>query len=385
MPEETNKAEEKNIINVNAELSDQNNYDDGKTIQQMENESKQKNKLKNLMSAVIVLAGLLLGSIFVDVVQFFAGSGYSERALKDAQVFEGAGKTWVAFDDPPVEIKVLGVGDEQVKDCPKCDPTEVLIWLKRFLPTVVAKKIDSASPEGEKMIKDYNLKTVPAFVFDDSVKESEFYGGEAKVLFEEKDGSFVLNAAQLGVPIGKYLETPEISEDDPLIGSKDASVKIVIFSDFQCPYCKMFYETVTKVAKEYGDKVALVYKEFPLDFHPQAGNSAMAAMCAGEQEKFWDMADILYKNQESWGEAEGKDIFKTYARQAGLEAAKFNECLDSDKFKDKIAKDAAQAKEYGLSGTPSGFIGDQFVGGVVQEEELKKMIDDELASNQNNQ
>lgn len=376
--QEGEKQEREGIISINSESSDQKDFDEGKTIGQMENEKNHKNKIKNLLAVVIVLAGLLLGSIFVDVVQFFAGSGYSEKALKSAQVFEGGGKTWVSYNDPPVEIRVLGVGEDQLKDCPKCDPTEVLVWLKRFVPTVVAKKVDSATAEGEKMIKDYNLKTVPAFVFDNSVKESEFYEGEAKVLFEEKEGSFVLNAAQLGVPIGKYLDTPAVQENDPLIGNKDASVKIVIFSDFQCPYCKMFYEMVTKVAREYGDKVALAYKEFPLDFHPQAGNAAMAAQCANEQGKFWEMADILYKNQQAWGETEGKDVFKTYSRQAGLEAAKFNECLDSEKYKDKIEKDSAQAKEYGLSGTPSGFIGDQFVGGVIQEEEMKKMIDEAL-------
>lgn len=391
MPDEINKAEGENIggdsvINISSEKSDQeSDLDEGRTVGQMESEKKQKNKVKNLSSVVILLAGLLLGSIFVDVVQFFSGSGYSERALKNAQVFEGGEKTWVAYNDPPVEVKVLGVSDDEAKNCPDCDPTDVLVWLKRFVPTVVAKKVDASSPEGEKMIKDYNLKTVPAFVFDNSIKESEFYGGEAKVLFDEKDGSYVLNAAQLGVPIGKYLETPKVEENDPVLGNKDASLKMVVFSDFQCPYCKMFYETVTKVAKEYGDKIALVYKEFPLDFHPQANNAAMAAMCANEQGKFWEMADILYKNQQTWGETEGKDAFKPYGQQIGVNVAEFNQCLDGDKYKEKIENDVAQAKEYGLSGTPSGFIGDQFVGGVIGEEELKKMIDEELAGNQDNQ
>lgn len=353
--------------------------EEGKTISQLEIDKAQDNKIKNLTAGIILLAGLLVGSLFVDAAQFFSGTGYSEKALKNAEIFEGGGKTWVAYADPIVKAQVLTVSDEELKDCPDCDPTEVVTWMKKFVPTLVSEKIDVSSPEGKQLVEKYKIKTVPAFLFDSQIKDSEFYNGEAKVLFAENNDKFVLNSSQLGLPVGRYLETPEVSADDPVIGNKEAKVKMVVFSDFQCPYCKTLYATITKVARSYGDKVALVYKEFPLEFHQQAKPASMAAMCANEQGKFWPMADILYNSQAEWGKATTKDIYKTYAKRIGLNPSQFDQCLDQDKYSDKIESDMKLGTEYGVTGTPTGFVGTQALSGVVKEDELKKMIDSELA------
>jgi len=114
-------------------------------------------------------------------------------------------------------------------------------------------------------------------------------------------------------------------------------------------------------------------------FHPQAQNAAMTSSCAQEQGKFWEMADLLYKKQEEWGEATGKDIFKKYGIQIGLNTVQFNQCLDEDKYLEEIQNDQKLAEEFGISGTPSGFIGDQFMGGVLQEEQFKSAIEAQLA------
>lgn len=228
-------------------------------------------------------------------------------------------------------------------------------------------------------MKIWELNPFPAFVFGEGIKETDFYS-QAQTLFEEKNGKFLLNAGQLGLPAGKYVDLPEIGENDIKIGSDEAPVKVVEFVDFQCPYCKAFHETTGKILEEYGDdKVQYVYKHLPLtSIHPQANNAALAVECANEQGEVMNYADVLFGNQNSWGQAQGIQMFKNYARQLGLDAGKFNKCLDDQKYKDKVTSDAVEAQEFGISGTPAVFINDNFKGGAAGFEEVKNIIDEEL-------
>ena len=90
----------------------------------------------------------------------------------------------------------------------------------------------------------------------------------------------------------------KINENDHFLGNKDAPVKIFEFSDFQCPYCSNFHITMHQIIKEYGDKIAWVYKQFPISSHPLGMPGAIASECAGEQGKFWEMSDLILSNQE---------------------------------------------------------------------------------------
>ena len=352
--------------------------DEGMPFEELEKKSDHKKTIKNLISAVIILSGIAAGSFFVDIVQFIGGSGYSEKALREAKVFVAGEKTWVAFEDPAVEVEVLTVGDEDLEDCENCDPEEVLLWLKRFIPTLVSKKVIASSPEGERLIDQFGLKSIPAFVFSKEIEESEFYEGEASVLFEQEDEKFVLNSSGLGIPVGKFIETPGISDSDPVLGDLEKSkVNLIVFSDFQCPYCKQYFTEVKAIAEERED-VALIYKDLPLDFHPRAEISAIAARCAQQQDKFWEMSELLYGNQDDWANETSSDIFKQYARQLGLDATQFNDCVDEKNHIDLIEEDVAQAEEFGVSGTPATFINEQFISGVVQGDELRNIIDEEV-------
>ena len=360
-----------------------------KTIDEWNSEEGKDKKIKNLISITIVLAGLFAGSLFVDVSQFVSKGGYSERALRDAETFVLGDKTWVAYNEGIVEVSVLSPKEEDLKDCPDCDPTEVVKWLKQNLPTLVAKKVVSDSEEGKKMIEKYGLKTIPSFVFDKNVVDSEFYKNpQVQSIFSEKDGKYVMNAVALGVPVGKYLEKPTMEEGDSVMGNTESKTKVIVFSDIQCPYSKMFFETAMKVMNDYKDKVAFVHKDLPLSFHAQAKNAALAGRCAQEQNKFWEMAEVLYADQgnknktTSWDKQEGIKTFSDYATRIGLNIPEFNSCMESDKFADKISKDEELAGEFGISGTPSGFVGDEFVGGVIEEDECRKMLDEQIAKNQ---
>lgn len=330
-------------------------------------------KTQNLISAVILLAGLFAGSLFVDVAQLVRRNGFSERSLTQTDLFESGGKTWVAYAEPIVKVSVIN--DET---CEKCNSSEALIWLRRVMPTMKAEEISFDSPEGKSIIEKYGIKTLPAFVFSDAVSKTDFFS-QAQVLFEKEENEYVLKTQELGLAPGKYLELPKVDEKTSSFGNSDSKVRVVVFSDFQCPYCKSFWKTLRESMKKNAEKAFFAYKHFPLSFHPQANNAALAAECAAEQKKFWEYGDKLFDSQQDWASSTGVQKFKDYARSMGLNASQFNKCLDEQKYQDIIVSDGEEAGNFGIAGTPGTFINSDFKSGVISEEELESAINDELA------
>jgi len=338
----------------------------------VEEASKDK-KIKNLISLVILLGGLFAGSLFVDVAQLVKGGGFSFGRLPGADVFQSGGKTWVSYSDPIIKVTI--VNDDT---CEACKPDEALLGLKRILPTLLVQKVDQNSPEGQKFIADFEIKSLPAFIFAKDVDKTDFYQQAAAVL-DKKNDQYLLNTAQVGLSVGKYLELPSVTDSDIKIGSDDAKVKVIEFSDFQCPYCKAFQPTIDQALKEYGDKIQFIFKEFPLtNIHPQANNGALAAECANEQGKFLEYASKLFTSQNEWTAAKDTQKLKTYAVQLGMNASQFNSCVDGKKYQEKISADQAEGQKFGISGTPDVFVNSQFQGGAIDYPTLKSMIDQEL-------
>ncbi|MFC1645035.1 DsbA family protein [Patescibacteria group bacterium] len=332
-------------------------------------------KIKNLIALSILLGGLFLGSLFVDLSQLVQGGGVSRKALNDKGVFSLDDKTWVSYAEPIVTMEV--VNDEE---CVECNADETLVILKKLIPTVLSEDVEYDSKKGKSVIETAGLKSIPAFVFSKEIEDTEFFA-QAQPIFDKQGDKYVLNTAQLGLPIGKYISLPEINEDAVRYGSDDASVKLVQFSDFQCPYCKSYHSTVRKVVDEYGDDVQFVFKQLPLEsIHPKAMDAALSSECANEQGKFIEYADKLFANQDSWSDSVDNHVFKNYAIQLGLNAEQFNTCLDETKYADKVSADMAEADSFGVSGTPAIFVNDQFKGGVLQEDMLRSMIDSALGN-----
>jgi protein-disulfide isomerase len=169
----------------------------------------------------------------------------------------------------------------------------------------------------------------------------------------------------------------EVEAKGPSRGPEGAKVTIVEFSDFQCPFCSRAHDTVEEVMSTYAGKVRLVFRHFPLEFHAQAPKAAEAAMCANEQSKFWEYHDILFKNQQK---LQVEDL-KAHAQSLGLDATKFNECLDSGRMAAIVKTDTEAGHKAGVSGTPAFFINGQVLSGAQPLEEFKKVIDAELATN----
>ncbi len=147
-----------------------------------------------------------------------------------------------------------------------------------------------------------------------------------------------------------------LEEGGHVKGSDSAPVTIVEFSDLECPFCGRWYSDSYKQLKsEYIDtgKVRLVYKHFPLSFHPQAKPAALAVECAAEQNKFWELHDKIFENQTQLSDAS----LKQWAKDLGMNETQFNSCLDAKKYESKVDQEFSQGSAAGVGGTPSFFIG----------------------------
>lgn len=156
--------------------------------------------------------------------------------------------------------------------------------------------------------------------------------------------------------------------------------KIVIeeFSEFECPFCARAQPTIKQVLDTYGDRVELVYKHFPLNFHPNAQKAAEASECARDQGKFWEYHDKLFANQNAITVPD----LKRYAADMGLDTATFNSCLDTGAKAALVAADLADGRSRGVTGTPTFFINGEKLVGAQPFSEFKKIIDNKLGGQQ---
>lgn len=173
-----------------------------------------------------------------------------------------------------------------------------------------------------------------------------------------------------------------ISSSDFVLGDQNAPVTMIEYGDFQCPFCSKFFKETESVLREKyikTGKVKFVYRDFAF-LGPESTLAANAARCAGEQGKFWEYHDYLFSNQR--GENQGafsKDNLKGFAKVIGLDAEKFNACLDSEKYNDAIGKETKAGGEAGVIGTPANFINGVLYAGALPANNFFQIIDAELA------
>ncbi len=250
--------------------------------------------------------------------------------------------------------------------------------MRRVIPTIEVTKIDITDPFGSELAEHFGVVTLPAFVFSKDILHTNFYS-QASSLFESREGHYFFDMSKIGLPVGRYLKLPTVGEGDIISGPMDAKVTIVLFSDFECPYCKTFHTDLKQALAAFNGQVRLVYKHLPLSFHVQAENAGRAAECANDQGKFDIYSNHLYAKQGEWSKTSGLQKFKDYAWWLKLDYRAFTDCLESDRFKDKIAKDREEARSLSLTATPASFIGETFVDGAIDASEIKHLIEQELA------
>ena len=183
--------------------------------------------------------------------------------------------------------------------------------------------------------------------------------------------SVIAGLAALGVGIVWFAAAPsggaagraeagliQISENDWIEGNPKAEVTLVEYSDFQCPSCGAYFPLLKTLSAEFGGRLRIVYRHFPLEFHAYSGLAAQAAEAAGKQGRFWEMHDLIFRRQQEWSSRVGgaRPLFLGYAREIGLDPARFEADLDSNEVRQAVEADRRSGIRLGLNATPTFFL-----------------------------
>ncbi len=233
------------------------------------------------------------------------------------------------------------------------------------------KKISGAQPiENFKKIIDEEMTRAQELVKNGTPAEQVY----AKVIANGVTAPAPAPAAP-SAPAPAAIRKIDVPNDSPAKGGKNgAKATIVVWSDFQCPFCSRVVPTLKQIEDAYGDNVKVVFRHQPLPFHNNAKIAAEASMAANEQGKFWPMHDKLFANAQALDRAS----LERYAQELGLDVGKFKSALDSGKFTKRVEEDSAAGMAVGANGTPTFFInGREFVG-AQPFEAFKNIIDEEI-------
>lgn len=197
---------------------------------------------------------------------------------------------------------------------------------------------------------------------------------------EQKKTTINEQPSQTGM---SYDKLPAVSDKDHILGKKDAQIVLIEYSDLECPFCKTFHTTMEKVMQDYDDKMAWVYRHYPLSFHQNAQKEAEAAECAAElggNQVFWKYIDAIYEQTTSNGTGFALEKLVPLAQEVGLDQTEFKQCLDSGKYAQKVIDQMNQGAAAGVQGTPGTFIvtknGQQdFINGALPYEQVKTQVD----------
>jgi protein-disulfide isomerase len=217
----------------------------------------------------------------------------------------------------------------------------------------------------EGLSSDEPYETVRTKILE-SVHEMRMSKAKADYITSLRDQFGVV--VELGQPSAKVDTTNAFR-----LGPKDAPVQLIEFGDFECPYCQKVHVELTRLREQFGDKVAIIYKDFPLPMHSSSQKAAEAARCAGAQGKFWEFHDSLFETHK----LQVPDL-KAEARTLKLDGARFDRCLDTGETTAAVKKDLEQAKHLGLTGTPSFFANGHFMSGAIVYAKLRETVEAEL-------
>jgi protein-disulfide isomerase len=204
------------------------------------------------------------------------------------------------------------------------------------------------------------------------------------LIYSSKNSSSNINVSQIDVSKiqGASVENGQIA--DHVYAKADSTVVLIEYGDFQCPACGSENSKIMKIAEDYKDKISFIFRNYPLTLiHSNAKAAAGAAEAAGLQVKYWEMHDLLYKNQTDWQSLtsdERSKKFISYAEELKLDTEKFKADTNSDAITKKINFDTAQGKKINISGTPTFVLNGDIIPNETwsNDTEFRKLIDSKL-------
>ena len=347
-----------------------------------------KMKWRVLATTMVVYFGM-----FQACTQSESKSGFKFLEGKDSQSAAKYGvenisykelTTGVEADIFELEKKIFDLKMENLKQLVmkkliEADKNSKGITQDQYIEKYVVNNIKISSKDIEKFIEE---KKIPQAQITEEIK------GRIKTYMEmeakQKKLDDWLNAKLVKSPVEVYLPKPKRPYfqidlgQSPRFGKVDAPVTIVEFSDFQCPHCATASDIIKEVKQKFKDKVAVVYKNFPLPFHTQAKTAAMAGLCAHEQkpESFWKFHDHFFANQDKLSLEE----IQKSAKDFGVDATKMKECVDSQKMAKLIDADIELGKTISVKSTPTFFVNGKLVSGAQPLEVFAELIEEELAN-----
>ncbi len=232
-------------------------------------------------------------------------------------------------------------------------PDEVEAWYRENAAALGGRSLEELRPR----IRQFLVQT----------KRERALEGFAEELEEDRNVEYLLEPFRVELN----------NEGSPATGPEDAPITLVEFSDFECPFCGRFFPTYERIKQEYGDRLRIVFRQYPLrEIHPNAYGAALASLCAHEQGRFWEMHDLMFQEQDRLD----RESLQQKAGRLGLDTERFNECMQSQRYAEQIQRDLQAGDRVGVDGTPALFVnGIPVPGGAVPYDVLANVIEEELS------
>jgi len=343
----------------------------------------------------IYLAAALIASttVLVALVLALAIPGRAAAATGSGSVVAEVGSHKITQQEVDAKIKVQlydarkaaidqMVDDYLLQQAAKKEKLSVADYVKREVDDKAAAEVNDATA---KKFYDANKDKIPALKSAgsyDKIKDRLVAALRQRDVQQQHEQLLARLRKAGGAKI--LIQPPRVNVDvsaagQPTFGPKNAPVTVIEFADFQCPFCKRSEDAVKAIRDKYGDRVQLVFMDFPLGFHPHAMPAANAARCAGAQGKFWQYHDALFADQSKLDPSD----LKATAKTLGLDTAKFDACFDKSQFSGEIQKDVDEGHKLNVNGTPTFFINGREVVGAQPPAAFESIIDQELAKSGN--
>jgi protein-disulfide isomerase/uncharacterized membrane protein len=255
------------------------------------------------------------------------------------------------------------------------------ITVKQLKKKNIDDAISVSEEEIQKYYKSYQKQLVRIPYIKVKGKISEYLKAEKKGLIRQEFLSQLKQRynASFSLPKPLPLNLNDNPRQGPEKGPVEASLTVIIFTDFECPFCAKAYQQIKDLLGHYPQDVRIVFRHFPLDMHKNAHNAAYAAACAHLQGKFWPYADLLFKNQ---GKLALPKLYD-YADQAGLDMEVFRQCMEYGRGKEIVDADVAEGLELGLNSTPVLFFNGHSVKGFPKPKQIQPILDQYLPKSDN--